>query len=246
MQTAAIWSTILEGRNPGWTLKGRAADDSTIQVPKNWIFGRMGTDFCLYHNIATIAGCLALTNTDVCFQNWPILFLFVSKCSRNTPKKRHTKTILQKWMGESHQMGCPSPRKLSKSVYTLVNQHSWLENGPGLKMMFLLKMEIFHCYCWWKKILHQFISSLRVYLIIYRVSKNIHSGGLGMGFLKHQQYVNVYQRAIPGRFGALWALLFAFASADEGSGYAILQRWNSFKKVVVFVVRFVAISYSLW
>ena len=30
--------------------------------------------------------------------------------------------------------------------YTLVNQHSWLENGPGMKMYFLLKMGMFHCY----------------------------------------------------------------------------------------------------
>ena len=28
-------------------------------------------------------------------------------------------------------------------VYTPVIQHSWLENGPGLKMYFLLKMGIF-------------------------------------------------------------------------------------------------------
>ena len=28
-------------------------------------------------------------------------------------------------------------------VYTPVNQHSWLEHGPGLKMYFLVKMVIF-------------------------------------------------------------------------------------------------------
>ena len=27
-------------------------------------------------------------------------------------------------------------------AYPLVNKHSWLENGPGLKMYFLLKMVI--------------------------------------------------------------------------------------------------------
>ena len=27
-----------------------------------------------------------------------------------------------------------------------ITEHSWLENGPGLKMYFLLKMGMFHCY----------------------------------------------------------------------------------------------------
>ena len=35
---------------------------------------------------------------------------------------------------------------IQDTYYTPVIYYSWLENGLGLKMYFLLKMEIFHCY----------------------------------------------------------------------------------------------------
>ena len=181
MQTAAIWSTILEGR-PGNDATRRGASPMTALYRCRKTESSEGCEqiFVGIHNIATTWNpndpcfdwkrpCfrgLTLKNRGhwgsryswlfgsykhgCLFSELSLFFFFMClEMFTEHPKKKHKNNSAE--MNESHQMGCPSPRKISKSVYTLVNQHGWLENGPGLKRMFLLKMEIFHCYCWWKK-----------------------------------------------------------------------------------------------